>query len=220
MTLQEWLTATDPAAMLEHLVGKASERKLRLFACGCCRRVWNLLPDAGRAAVGSVERMVDERPEEAPRAPPRLRGRGAGQVAVSAVEHLLRGNIAATTRDAALAAGIHFADAPSARTDWAKSRDDAVAAERKKQCEVLRDIFGNPFAPAPAIEPVWLGWNQRAIPQMAALMYREHSFQQLPKLAEWFTLAGFKDAGVMEHCRGRAPHVRGCWLIDLILGKK
>jgi hypothetical protein len=45
MTESEWEVCPEPRPMLEFLREKASERKLRLFACACCRRVWNLLSD-------------------------------------------------------------------------------------------------------------------------------------------------------------------------------
>lgn len=45
MTEAEWLACTDPMPMIEFLRGTASERKLRLFACACCRRIWPLLSD-------------------------------------------------------------------------------------------------------------------------------------------------------------------------------
>jgi hypothetical protein len=45
MTEEEWQTCADPTPMLEFLRCKASDRKLRLFACGCCRRIWHLLAE-------------------------------------------------------------------------------------------------------------------------------------------------------------------------------
>src|SRR5262245_29428138 len=68
MTEVNWDTCTDPQAMLDLLRGKASERKLRLFVCACCRRIWDALPPEGRAAVAVAERLADGLASEAERA--------------------------------------------------------------------------------------------------------------------------------------------------------
>jgi hypothetical protein len=57
VTEAEWLAATDPDWMLDHLRGKASARKLRLFEVACCRRIWQFITDAQcRAVVEITER--------------------------------------------------------------------------------------------------------------------------------------------------------------------
>ena len=61
MTEEEWLACADPAAMLRRLGAKISNRKLRLFACACCRRVWNFVRDDRlKAALDILERYADK----------------------------------------------------------------------------------------------------------------------------------------------------------------
>ncbi len=52
-----WLASTDPTAMLTFLRtgGQATPRKLRLFGCACCRRIWHLLEERAKAGVSSIE---------------------------------------------------------------------------------------------------------------------------------------------------------------------
>jgi hypothetical protein len=85
-------------------------------------------------------------------------------------------------------------------------------------CEVLRDMF-NPFTP-PGIAPNWLTWNDGAIRKMAQGIYDEYRIDDLPILADALEDASCDNADLLAHCRGPGPHVRGCWVIDLLLGKE
>jgi hypothetical protein len=56
--------------------------------------------------------------------------------------------------------------------------------------------------------------------QLARSLYEERRFEDMPVLADALEEAGCQDAAVLEHCRGPGPHVRGCWVLDVVLGKE
>jgi hypothetical protein len=106
-------------------------------------------------------------------------------------------------------------------------RRRACSQEQAAQCWLLRDLFGNPFRPAPAIDPVWLRWRGGLIPQLAQALYDERVLPagtfdpaRLSLLADMLTDAGCTDPDILGHVRGGGDHVRGCWLVDSVLGKK
>ena len=80
---------------------------------------------------------------------------------------------------------------------------------------LIRDIFGNPFQPV-AFDPSWRTSTAVAI---ASTMYDSRDFAAMPLLADAFEDAGCNHADILDHCRGTGPHVRGCWVVDLVLGK-
>ncbi len=84
---------------------------------------------------------------------------------------------------------------------------------------MLRDIFGNPFRPV-ALDSSLLAWNDGTVRKMALVTYDERAFDRLPLLADALEDAGCSEAEILAHCRGPGPHVRGCWVVDLLLGKK
>ena len=84
---------------------------------------------------------------------------------------------------------------------------------------LLRDVFGNPFRPPPVIDPSWFASNDSAIRKMAQSIYDARAFDRLPLLADALEDAGCTDADILSHCRTPGEHVRGCWVVDLLLGK-
>jgi hypothetical protein len=82
-----------------------------------------------------------------------------------------------------------------------------------------RDLFGNIFGRR-QIEDAWSAWNGGTVRQLAQVFYDERAFDRLPILADAQEDAGCTDAATLGHCRGLGPHVRGCWVIDLLLGKE
>jgi hypothetical protein len=225
MTEAEWLTGTDCRAMMRALRARASDRKLRLFAAACWQRLRHLLQDGRlRWFLGLLEPHADglvppqellaalqaawvpfEPPAPGPPAPEtreqlaarRLRMWGAHQNAWGAA--VMAGR---TARGLAAQVG-----------EWAE------AAEAKFQCDLLREVFGNPFR-RPAVDPAWLAWEGGTAARLAAAAYEGRSFDQLPILGDALEEAGCADAEVLAHCRQQpAAHVRGCWVLDLLLGK-
>ena len=65
----------------------------------------------------------------------------------------------------------------------------------------------------------WLAWNGGTIHHLAQAIYDERAFDRLPILADALEDAGCTDAAILDHCRQPGEHVRGCWVVDLLLGK-
>src|SRR5262249_37713894 len=95
----------------------------------------------------------------------------------------------------------------------------ATHTEFAAQTALVRDLFGNPFRPAQA-DPAWLAWNGGTVPKLAEAVYPERAFDRLPVLADALEEAGCCDAELLSHLRSPGPHVRGCWAVDLLIGKE
>jgi hypothetical protein len=91
-------------------------------------------------------------------------------------------------------------------------------AEARRQAALVRDLFGDPFRPA-VLDPAWLTWKDGTVHKLARAVYDDRRFADLPILADALEEAGCTDAGILAHCRGGGEHFRGCWVLDLLLGK-
>jgi hypothetical protein len=204
MTEAEWLSGTSPWSMMDHLgylQKRASDRKLRLLAVACCRLIWPFLSDErSRHAVEVAERYADGL---AGREDLKAAWRAAGGAARVRRRHADYGTPQAIARDVALVETTHAVN--------------RVIGQGMQQtaCDLLRDIFGNPFRPV-AVEQSWL---TPTVVQLAGAIYAERGFGDLPVLTDALEEAGCTNADVIVHCRGPGPHARGCWLIDTLLGK-
>jgi hypothetical protein len=202
MTELEWQNAAEPHAMLEFLqkTGSPSDRKLRLFAVTCSRRMWDWIDPLGRHAVEVAERFADGAagPEEMRAG--RLACQGAGGQA----------SWYAAATNPAIAARNAARSAQSGAMARAAEADELAA-----QAHLLREIFGNPFRPL-SFDPAWL---TPGVVELAQAMYEGRAFQQMSDLAEALEQAGCSDAEMLKHCRETGPHVRGCWVVDGLLGR-
>jgi hypothetical protein len=202
---------------------KQGQRKLRLFACGCCREFWESLGEPSRRAVLIAERYADGQARRqdlvlARRATVRVDMRvvrlSALDAGVPNAEHVA-GYV--SDLNAHYAAWLVAQIGHYVITRCSSSTEEADRA-LDRLTTILLDIFANPFRPAIA-NPAWLKWHDGTIPKLAAAIYDERAYQRLPLLADALEEAGCDDAAILEHCRGPNGHVRGCWVVDLLLGK-
>lgn len=215
MTEQEWLQATDPKPMLGFLRGKVSDRKLRLFACGCCRSLWHLLADErSRKAIEVAERFADGQAT--------LRERAKADEANAWVwtenEDSPRQYRLATAVGDCVSAGLRTRQALLYEIDqmsWFLSEDLPLPA----QAILLRDVFGPSLFRPITLDSSWLEWHDGLLVSMAQRMYDSRDFRDMPVLADALEEAGCDNADILDHCRRPGEHMRGCWMIDLVLGK-
>jgi hypothetical protein len=227
MTEQEWISCTDPNLMLDHLCGRrVYNRKLRLFACACCRSIWDVLKDErSRAAVELAERFADRKAN-------RWELERAIAAAFDAINDGLDGirDVPLEERDPNLDIQINVADA-AWRTASLASIHESVQSilgrtslgKNPSLTHVLlfRDIFGRPYPfHQTKVESAWLTWGNGTLPRMAQRIYDDRAFDNLPSVANALEQAGCANAEILTHCRQPGPHVRGCWVVDLILGKE
>jgi hypothetical protein len=236
MTEAEWLHCTDPGAMLALLRGQGKPRKLRLFACACCRRIWHLLKDErSRAAVAASEDFADKaigREELRASCQQAMLGKRQFDYYVhpeqNAAASVARASVSVTwimwLTEAALGnEAVRKRGGTTAEVNL-PLREQVGEAERKACVALLRDLLSNPFRPL-RVDPTWLTWNGGTVPKLARAVYEQRCLPEgtldgarLGVLADALEEAGCSEEEVLGHCRAPGPHYHGCWLVDRLLG--
>jgi len=230
VTEQEWLQSDDLESMLGCLgkvecsrlrLKRIRRRLFRLFACACCAGLSNLIPSRwAPAGVNVAERIAD--------------GDSCAEERKAIMRDLAMVSwkgISEQERDARAAIGflleherhfdhtIAYSSAEGAAQFISHARSSTFSAESKHQVRFIHDIFGNPFRPLPKIDPPWLAWNGRTIPTIAQAIYDDRAFDRMPVLADALEEGSCDDDEILNHCRQPGVHVKGCWVLDLLLGK-
>jgi hypothetical protein len=228
MTEAEWLACADPFLMLRWLhPRRVSRRKYRLFGAACCLRAWQM--GAGvrcHGVAAALERLADRRAGVIGRAVQAIvwdLARPAGQEAQL--------DLANRFEYAAVQPANAWWTAHRAAEVWLDWVGAAGGAARVWEAVVvahlLRDIIGNSGQSSPSLPPNVLAWNDGTVRRIAEAIYEERQTPagtldtaRLAILADALLDAGCEDEDLLAHCRSAGPHVRGCWALDLILGKE
>jgi hypothetical protein len=222
VTEEEWHECTDASEMLEFLPGEPAKRKLMMFAAMCCLRMMLLVTDERlRAGIQCVQRLSEGiiQPSEAQAVCRDVRGYLSTQLnsgfddpacsaVIEALERHSRHWSAAVSSHVKCAIVDPLIERGADNTAWAE--------EQREQCLIVRDIFGNPFRPVHFSS----AWRTPNVLGIAQGIYEERAFERLPILADALMDAGCFDEEIIGHCHQPGEHVRGCWVVDLCLGKE
>ena len=204
MTAEKWDGTDNPNELLRLLprvkpytVRAFRARKLRLIACGILRASWDELPDdLLRASVVTAEAFAD----------------GATWAAALA------------DRQREVAHTAHWLKSQYVELCYQLLQPQSSKAVNgcllsggwPRNCHIIRDVFGNPFRQV-AFDPAW---SSSTVVDLAQAMYESRDFAAMPVLADAIEEAGCDHPDVLAHCRNpEQVHVRGCWVVDLVLGK-
>ena len=195
-------------------------RKLRLFACGCCRRIWHLLHQNDRECVEGGEIIAEG-------------GSYSTARSIDYAQSEAEGAALSTLEDDANLAARRAADFASSELGNEAACEGAfseyvsrILAERRVQNSLLCCIIVPlPFRSV-TLDSSWVAWNDALVVRLAQAAYDERHLPsgtldngRLAVLADALEEAGYTDADVLGHLREPGPHVRGCWAVDICLGK-
>jgi hypothetical protein len=234
VTEAEWNSCTDAQPMLAFLNARrlASDRKLGLFACACARRTWDMLTEpSSHSAIEIAERAADGLASAA-----EVQAAARAALAVSLIPTvppsatsndeivlvIARGGPQAFAAVAAAAAVDGNAGAVEAAATgaacFASPRDEGAApAARAIHAAILRDLVG----PLPFRAVTLRTEKNGTVVRLAKAIYDDRAFERLPTLANALEDAGCCEEEILSHCRQQGMvHVRGCWVVDLLLNKE
>jgi hypothetical protein len=226
MTEVDWLAATDPFELLDSVEEETTQRKIRLFADACCRRISRFLAaERSRNVIDVSDLYADDLASEEQLTTTLSEADAAGQdvgilhaigrvgqTAARAVIFLTPQLFVNDVIIGVIQTKVLTADA----TPASEAMREADRAELEAHASLLRDIFGNPFRPV-TLNPDWLTSTAVAL---AKQMYESRDFSAMPILADALQDTGCDNDDILNHCRERGQHVRGCWVVDLVLGKE
>lgn len=220
---QDWTENQHPTALLDFVrQSKFSFRKMRLLMCAFARQMpddranaddWQALLASERYADSAIAH--DELHQLRMLHAVRRRHGNRWSYPLLGPNKLLRDSCLQVLRSTVEAR----IDTTANRPDWQEIKElrhALLGGERPPFAALIREVFGNPFRPVTLDSR----WQTETAVALAAGIYAERAFDRMPILADALEDAGCDHAGVLTHCRDDGPHVRGCWVVDLVLGKE
>ncbi|OAI53037.1 hypothetical protein AYO44_16340 [Planctomycetaceae bacterium SCGC AG-212-F19] len=217
--------------MLQFLHGKVGDRKLRLFALSCVRRIMpGIFYEDHREAVDVMQRFLDgqatAKEYEDQKAMFRQAVSGGTSLRPSlpferACPDLFNDDawVAANSLIGTVASDalveFHAQHKNDPGYDFVRDGDNHRNAVLEMQASALRDIVGNPIH-SPTLPDAW---RTSIVTSLAHAIYTDRAFDRMPILGDALEDAGCTNADILAHCRQPGPHVRGCWVVDLVMGK-
>ncbi len=235
MTEVQWRTVADPAKMFAEFALCEHQRKTRLFLVAHSRAAWDLLSDASKEAVETAEKFADGEASEsdlaAAESTAMAEASARDKTLKSTEQHLQMGNMPEPfglpkSVVAKLQADVDGLKAKVAAAQFAHAATFAhysvmdtfpwhLTPETKEHdAALIRDIYGNPFRPTTFNR----AWRSETVISLAKGMYSENDLKNLKALGLALQAAGCEHPDVLATCRADGPHVRGNWVVDLILG--
>jgi hypothetical protein len=207
MTEAEWLTGPIPGVMIfvedlpgpgsRYMIGKGRKQVMLLLALA--RLYWRYLGPRSRMLLEAMQREEEDPPGT------------QTTVGMDDLEGTLSNDVDKAP-EYVQRAGLDYlrwlftwvwkdiAGPPQLDPDWRPT---------------IQDVFGNPFRPV-TFDP---SCRTSTILTLAAGIYADRAFDRLPILADALQDAGCDNLDILNHCRGGGVHVRGCWVVDQLLGK-
>jgi hypothetical protein len=225
MTEAELMACSDSTPMLKFLRGKASERQCRvLIAAFVCRVLYAYEGTPTRRAIQALDDFADGRCSR------EQLGRLLAKIGRECPAFQAFGF---PWTDADLRRSLH--DAVRSALHWVlhifsptfglgdvlqeKATNALLRAEEQHLIAIVRDVVGNPFRLSTPLPAAVLAWNDATVRRLAESIYGERAFGKFPVLADGLLDAGCQDEELMRHFRSEGPHAKGCWGVDLVLGR-
>jgi hypothetical protein len=215
MTERQWWKCPNQRELLEHVRERASPRKLRLYACALARGDWEWLRSKrSQRGVEVAELFADGQATAKQFA-------AANDAAFDAMEAW--GERWATEKQTNTTYAVRRAWDTTLEDAWEAAKHCQIGAINKTECDLLRDLFGPTLFRAVPLDPAW---RTATVEALAHAAYDERLLpggrldpQRLAVLADALEEAGCADPDLLGHLRTALPHIRGCWVVDLLTGR-